>query len=92
MDAFGLAEQTFDDVVRHLPLYRLERMSENMTWSERIGDDECQFEVVVLENTAEYVHVSVDVSYCAADGSGFVPNSSVAFDDILKKPQGERAS
>ena len=63
MELERVAQEAIKDFLEHISISRWERLTEPITWSESINSKEIQFEVLVLENTDEYIHVSVSVIY-----------------------------
>ena len=84
-----LADNRFLEVLAGIPIEFYERLSGNMTWTEMIESSEVTFDVCVLENTVEYIHIAVSVT-----GIGSTPNPKTGLLNIeistsymLDKPQ-----
>lgn len=77
VDPSSVINECIEEVVKAIPIHRWERMRECMAWTEYIDGEECYFDLVVLENTSEYVHISVNISYVRAmpDGTLLSPNT-----------------
>ncbi|MEW4490928.1 hypothetical protein AB1L42_22800 [Thalassoglobus sp. JC818] len=83
-----IAIEVFVDTISSIPLDRLLRVVDNMAWSERIGNVDVQFEVVVhqVEDHRLPVQVCVDGVFQPDQGTQLISASGGYF-DYLKLPE-----